>query len=384
MIHRNLPLPRSQNTLGRTRSLGNRTRSRRFEGGRKRTKRVDDSDESAEPPPFRTGRRRVTLPSDSSSSSDEGVQAAGEATESSPEVGDQSATSSEWGDRHDYDDPTWDWDDEGDSEELREFFGVCRIDLGFERDCTESEQGPSPAVEAPISTIDPILAAAHHFHSLRVVTVTHDLFEKKFSNGQVRKPPCNWASDKSWKEANLGNCLQEFAKPGRNSIAIVMEHSDIYALDVDVKDGGFEALDRMVTENDVFPDDTPHVITGNGGLHLLFSLSKSEDAGLLNSSNRAKIPYSGEVVGIDVRGRGGMLYTAPSSYKGLDGTRRSYEWKKEILPDRSNLRAVPDWLLRILNGGGEAPGGRGRMARDGEGARYVRLDAFFILRQTDV
>ncbi|GAQ93160.1 hypothetical protein KFL_013310010 [Klebsormidium nitens] len=244
---------------------------------------------------------RLIRPPSSSSPFDEDVEAEERAIESRSEVGDQSATSSEWGDRPDDNDTTWDSDDEGDFEELREFFGVCRIDLGFERDCTELEQ--------------------------------------------------------------------EFAKPGRNSIAIVTEQSDIYALDVDVKDGGFEALERMVTENDVFLDDTPHVITGNGGLHLLFSLSKSEEAGLLNSSNRARILYSGEAVGIVVRGRGGMLYTAPSSYKGVDGIRRSYEWKEEILPDRSNLRAVPDWLIRILNGSGEAPSERGRMARGGDGAR---------------
>jgi hypothetical protein len=75
------------------------------------------------------------------------------------------------------------------------------------------------------------------------VTVTHDLQELRCTNGQVRKVPCRWASPRSWKEANLGNCLQEFAMPGRNSIAIVTEKSDIYALDVNVKDGGFEALE---------------------------------------------------------------------------------------------------------------------------------------------
>jgi hypothetical protein len=162
--------------------------------------------------------------------------------------------------------------------------------------------------------LDPILAAAHHFHGLGVVTVTHDLQEKRFLNGQVRKVPCRWASLKPWKEANLSNCLFEFAKSGRNSIAIVTETSDIYALDVDVKDGGFKALERMVEEHGEFLENTPRLNTGNGGLHILFSLSHSEQAGLLNCNNRARIRYKGEAVGIDVRGRGRMLYTAPSSY----------------------------------------------------------------------
>ncbi|GAQ92896.1 hypothetical protein KFL_011860025 [Klebsormidium nitens] len=64
-----------------------------------------------------------------------------------------------------------------------------------------------------------------------------------------------------------------------------------------------------------------------------------------------------------------MLYTAPSSYTGLDGTLRCYKWDHEILPNRSNLRAAPDWLSRILNDSGEAPSGRGRVPWDGDGAR---------------
>ncbi|GAQ87621.1 hypothetical protein KFL_003660010, partial [Klebsormidium nitens] len=156
-------------------------------------------------------------------------------------------------------------------EELREYFKVCRIDPDLERTYTELQQGPSPALEAPVPRIDPILAAAHHFHSLGVVTVTHDLQETRFSKGQVRKKPCNWGSEsKPWKEADLTNCLSEFAKPGRNSIAILTEKSDIYALDVDVKDGGYEALELMLEEHGGFQEDTPRLTTGNGGFHILF------------------------------------------------------------------------------------------------------------------
>ena len=111
----------------------------------------------------------------------------------------------------------------------------------------------------------------------------------------------------------------------------------------------------MLEEHGGFPEDTPRLTTGNGGMHVLFSLSQSAEAGLRNCANREKIRYQGERVGIDTRGRGGMLYTAPSSYVGLDGRRRSYEWDQEILPDRSNLRAVPEWLISILHESDEAP-----------------------------
>ncbi|GAQ92546.1 Bacteriophage/plasmid primase P4-like protein [Klebsormidium nitens] len=195
--------------------------------------------------------------------------------------------------------------------------------------------------------LDPILAAAHHFHSLGVVTITFDLEEERNKKSEVRKA----AKDMGyWKRANHDNCLSEkFARPGRNSIAIITEESDLFAVDVDVKDGGFEALQQMLEEHDNFPEDTPRLTTGNKGMHVLFSLSKSEEAGLRNGSNRTRIRYKGEKVGIDIRGRGGMLYTAPSSYQGLDGELRRYEWDHEILPDRSNLMAIPDWLIAILN-----------------------------------
>lgn len=197
--------------------------------------------------------------------------------------------------------------------------------------------------------IDPILAAAHHFHELGVVTIIHDLREKRFPNGQIRKFPCRWASPKPWNEADLGNCLQEFAKTGRNSISIGNKTSDIYGMDVDVKDGGFEALEQMLKEHGGFLEDTPRLTIGNGGLHILFSLSQSEQAGLRNCENRARIHYKGEPVGINTRGRGGMMHTAPSSYVGLDGRRQSYVWDQKILPNRSNLRALPPWLIETIN-----------------------------------
>jgi hypothetical protein len=223
-------------------------------------------------------------------------------------------------------------------------------------------QVPRPAADAPTqprvesrSPVDPIMAAAHHFHTLGFLTVIHDLQKKLNKKDEVYKAPGRWASGpKSWREANLGNCLQEFAKPGRNSISIITKESDIYAVDVDVKGGGQAALAQMLKEHGGFPDDTPREITGNGGLHFLFSLSQSAEAGLRSCACRTEIRYNGKKVGIDIRGMGGVLYTAPSSYVGVDGTLRCYKWDQEILPDRSNLRAIPEWLVSILNVGNKA------------------------------
>ncbi|GAQ93204.1 hypothetical protein KFL_013580020 [Klebsormidium nitens] len=319
------------------------------------------------------------------SSSSQEAEAEEEAYELGSEGGDQSAASSDWGDLcTDHDDSTWDWDDGCDWTELRAYFSICRIDPHLGCDCREpASQVPSPAATAPAQSraeptqpIDPILAAAHYFHGLGVVTVTHDLQEKLQKNGKVCKAPSHWASPKPWKEANLSTCLSEFAKPGRNSIAIVTEVSDIYALDVDVKDGGFEALEQMLEEHENFLEDTPRLTTGNGGLHILFSLSQSEQAGLRNCCNRARIRYKGQAVGIDVRGKGGMLYTAPSTYTALDSTLRRYEWDQEILPDRSSLRAVPEWLISILNNDSEATSGGVKVPREGGKASESQTTSF--------
>jgi hypothetical protein len=69
----------------------------------------------------------------SSSSSSEA-----EADVSGSEGGGQSATSSEWGDLRDDDDHVWDWDDEHEYEELREYFSVCRIDPHLGQDHRKS------------------------------------------------------------------------------------------------------------------------------------------------------------------------------------------------------------------------------------------------------
>jgi hypothetical protein len=93
--------------------------------GRKRSER-GESDQSAESQLRGRGRRRVIMSSSSSSEAE------------ADEGGGQSATSSEWGDLYNDDDHAWDWDDEHESEELREYFSVCRIDPHLGQDQRES------------------------------------------------------------------------------------------------------------------------------------------------------------------------------------------------------------------------------------------------------
>lgn len=69
--------------------------------------------------------------------------------------------------------------------------------------------------------------------------------------------------------------------------------SDIYALHVEANDGGLEAFEQMTKKRGLLPADTPRARTGNGGLHILFSLSASLEAGLKDGRNKARISFEG-------------------------------------------------------------------------------------------
>jgi hypothetical protein len=133
-------------------------------GGRKRSER-GESDQSTESQLRGRGRRRVVMSSSSSSEADESVS----------EEGGQSATSSEWGDLHDDDDHAWDWDDEHESGELREYFSVCRIDLYLGQDYRESL---APQV-CPLSSV---VGMSFHFFFKNLRAEAREIRPKVFSD----------------------------------------------------------------------------------------------------------------------------------------------------------------------------------------------------------
>ncbi|GAQ90320.1 hypothetical protein KFL_006270020 [Klebsormidium nitens] len=217
--------------------------------------------------------------------------------------------------------------------------------------CADASPRPaaqtSPVPGAPC--VDPCLATAHHFHSLGVVSMTLQIRAYKNRKGVEKKKPIGLRRD--WEsKCDIGNCLQSWVQPRQNCLAMSTGASDMYVVDIDSKDGGCEAFDEMLAEHGALPADTPWEWTGHRpGKHFFFSLSQSKEAGLQGVRNKGGVWYKGKKVGIDTRGERGMLFVAPSSYKGLDGTVRQYEWVQEIAPDRSNLRALPGWLIQIFN-----------------------------------
>ncbi|GAQ83538.1 hypothetical protein KFL_001520080 [Klebsormidium nitens] len=210
-------------------------------------------------------------------------------------------------------------------------------------------QVPSLADVGGASRVDPIVAAAHHLHTHGVAALTFNMKVSLNDKGEEKKAPAGLMPE--WqKKCDLGNCLRQGVRPGRACLAIVTEPSDLIVLDVDTKDEGVETFEEVLAEHGPLPDDTPWEWSGTRpGMHFFFSLSQSKAAGLLSGANRTKLTYKGQKVGLDTRGEGGMVFVGPSSYKSLDGTVRSYEWVQEIAQDRSNLRAMPGWLIGILN-----------------------------------
>lgn len=97
--------------------------------------------------------------------------------------------------------------------------------------------------------------------------------------------------------------------------------SGILVLDVDVKSGGFDSLDKIIDENGPIPDNIL-AVTGSGGRHYVFKYP-----GKVGRSTTNLWP------GIDIRGDGGYIVVAPSNH--ISGG--VYFWDAEADPLREFL-----------------------------------------------
>ena len=108
--------------------------------------------------------------------------------------------------------------------------------------------------------------------------------------------------------------------------------SGIVVLDVDVRHGGDEEIERLVKQHGLLPR-CPAAATGGGGSHYYFK----HPGGTVLS--RTILP------GIDVKGDGGQVVAAPSVH--ASGT--SYEWYEGLSPwEAWPPPEVPGWLLVLM------------------------------------
>lgn len=122
---------------------------------------------------------------------------------------------------------------------------------------------------------------------------------------------------KTWPKANIGIATGKI--------------SDLVVLDIDKDKGGFASLKTLKAQHGEFPVTTL-IQSGGGGLHYFFKSPKAV------VKNRV-----GLLPGIDFRGDGGYVISAPSNHKS-GGT---YEVINLAPP-----ALLPDFLLELVTGGG--------------------------------
>lgn len=122
-----------------------------------------------------------------------------------------------------------------------------------------------------------------------------------------------------WPEANIG--------------VATGDKSGVVVVDVDKRDDGLKALDRLIEENGAF--ETSVVATGGGGLHCYFQYP-----GKKQIRNRVNV-----VKGIDVRSTGGYVVAPPSVHASGQG----YAWRSN-----QTLSEAPYWLIALIDSSGKS------------------------------
>jgi replicative DNA helicase len=144
-----------------------------------------------------------------------------------------------------------------------------------------------------------------------------------------KKPLVRWA-DLATTEDNM-LCGWWETQPDANIAIACGKRSGIIVLDVDAGHDGYESLADLIAEHGKLPD-TPVVKTGSGGEHIFFKHPGTE---IRNSASKLGR-------GLDIRGDGGYVVTAPSIHP--NGNR--YEWT--VKPSQTPLADMPEWMIDLL------------------------------------
>lgn len=121
----------------------------------------------------------------------------------------------------------------------------------------------------------------------------------------------------------------------RQWLNVAVSTRSLVVLDIDTRHNGDEALARLEEKRGPLPQ-TWRTLTGGGGEHIWFRAPlgvtfKNDNRGILGG-------------GIDVKTDGGYVLVPPSLH--LSG--RRYEWSVDNHPDETDLAAVPEWLVALL------------------------------------
>lgn len=112
-----------------------------------------------------------------------------------------------------------------------------------------------------------------------------------------------------WKDIGSGVRVQDFADTEARAILTGTRSGGIVVLDIDVRNGGLESLERLENEIGILPD-TLTVRSPTGGLHIY-----------IRSLDIPRKTVAGVFPGVDVRGEGGIA-VVPGSVHAKGGIYR--------------------------------------------------------------
>ena len=127
--------------------------------------------------------------------------------------------------------------------------------------------------------------------------------------------------------------------PDSNVGVVTGSRSRLLVLDVDIERGGDVALAALEREHGVLPA-TVEAVSGSGGRHIWF---KHPGGDLRGGCDRL-------TSGVDVCADGQFL-VAPVS---LHMSGRTYEWEVSGHPDEVPLAPLPEWVVAVMSGHGNA------------------------------
>lgn len=167
------------------------------------------------------------------------------------------------------------------------------------------------------------------------LTVSLDDREGRVGKKRLHIP---FANVDGWKSAStrdpkiIKDWFPKSLRPGMKGLAIDCGKSGIVAIDLDVSGSknGLEEWKKLPTQQDT----EMMVQTRSGGIHRIYL----DPSGLITNSSNAVAP------GIDIRGAGGLIITAPTKVFGSDS---AYSFTGEIVP-LSALSAITASMTEIV------------------------------------
>lgn len=93
--------------------------------------------------------------------------------------------------------------------------------------------------------------------------------------------------------------------------------------------------------------DTAIEKSGNGGLHILYKVSKTQLDKIGAGFN--KIIYNGVKYNLDILGINKCMISEPSNYKSkISNIIKKYEWLEDFKPTLDNIKVIPDFIYKLI------------------------------------